>query len=248
MLQNVPLTFGTNRGIIFRKEGNNMANYELKSFLCPSCGGQIDPERLGQAKEGNVIVCPYCGVSLNMKKTQDAHEIGYEYQQGVIKATEEYNEKKRREYVAAVRKQQMIAAEQERRRMAAAEARRKKFEKRSWVSAIIIYVILIGLAYVLAHESMAWTFSESLHLPKPWIVDVNGGILCHIAGFFLWGFVKIGVLLSLVSAFVNLGEKTMVAMPWLYLWELFFMVIIFKSMNGCGLFEAFEILIKDLFG
>lgn len=205
-------------------------------------------ERLGRVKDGNIIVCPYCDVSLNMKKSQDAKEIGYEYQQGVIQATEEYNAKKQREYAVALRKQQMIAAENQRKRAAAAEKVRKRYEKRSWTFAIVVYVLLIGLAYVLAHESMAWAFSENLSLPKPWFVAVNGGILSHIVGFFLWAFVRFGAILVLIHALAYIGNKLMVIGPWLYLWELFFMIMFFKASNHCGFFEAIEILIKDITG
>ena len=225
-----------------------MANYELRSIVCPSCGGQIDIERLNQAKNGNIVLCPYCGVSLNMKKKQEAKEIGYEYQQGIIMATEEYNARKRREYAIAQQKQQLIAAENERKRAIALEIRRKKYEKRSWVHAIVMYIILIGIAYVLAHESMAWALSEEFSLPEPWFVDINGGILSHIAGFILWGFTRFGVVIALVYAFVHFGSKLMMAVPWLYLWELVFIVLSLKLTNQYGFFEAIGEIITDITG
>ena len=225
-----------------------MANYELRSIVCPSCGGQIDLERLNQAKNGNIVLCPYCGVSLNMKKKQEAKEIGYEYQQGIIMATEEYNARKRREYAIAQQKQQLIAAENERKRAIALEIRRKKYEKRSWVHAIVMYIILIGIAYILAHESMAWALSEKFSLPEPWFVDINGGILSHIAGFILWGFTRFGVVIALVYAFVHFGSKLMMAVPWLYLWELVFIVLSLKLTNQYGFFEAIGEIITDITG
>lgn len=240
-----------------------MSKLRLQELRC-GCGELINQEAIEKALAANyrTIKCPACGVTLSLDEDESSFQQGYDQEWGRIRAQEEHQAKMAKE--AQIQQaileqkqkeefelQQKLTAEREAKAAAEQALKDKMYRKRQRIRSIIVYVIVAGIAFVLAHDLVTFLASSKFARFDPWIlrtrIDGFFGIVFKVIAIVLVIALFVGPVAGVIYAVSNRGEPLCFLILWAWLCLVVFMLAIFSSANDFTFGEAISAVLKECF-